>query len=169
MGVGKTIGKSLNYGYPGSYAIQPDQLTVTRVSCDANEIPFGTVVIYDDTNVTAVKQPTATFTMDKFAGVAARIVKQPESYTDQNTTGYQQFDAVTVFQRGIIAVDCVYGTPKLNGDVYFIYSAGGTAAKVGFAAQDDAGHAVKLEGVKFVGDADANGITAINLLTKQNV
>lgn len=168
MSVGKSIGKQLNYGYPGSFAIQPDQLTVTRVSVD-EEIPFGTCLVYDDTVSDGVKVAKATFDMTKFAGVASRIVKQPESYVNQNKVGYLKDEAVTVFQRGIITVECIKGTPGLNKDVWWVYDGTETEGKIGFAAEEVSGKSVKLTNVKFVGDADANGCTAINLLTKQNV
>ena len=166
MAVGKVIGQTLIYGYPGSFAIQPDQLTVTRVSGDDNEISFGAVVIYNDKNEVVV--PTTTFTMDKFAGIAARIVKQPADYNNQNVSGYQKNEAVTVFQRGNIAVKCVKGTPKLNGDVYWVFSAD-DPSQVGISAEAITDKSVKLDGVKFAGDSDENGVTTVCLLTKQNV
>lgn len=166
MAVGQSIGINLIYGYPGGYAIQPDQLTGTAANVSDKAIVFGDLCLYDDTK-DGVKAPDATFTMEKVAGVAARTVKQADNYNDQNTVGYNPNEAVTVFKRGIISIVCQDNGAKFNGKVYYRFEAEDNKPK-GFYSAAESGKTVELTGYNFSGTADERGVVAIVIKEKIN-
>lgn len=168
MGVGKTIGKQLNNGFPGGYAIQPDQLSRTYVN-GSDELAFGDIVLIDDKDTNVCKAVTAgtAFTEDKVLGVAMRIVKQADSYVDQNNAKYLKNEAVSIMQRGTISVICVEGSPVNNGKVYYRHTAEANKP-VGFSATASADKTVEITNMRYMGSADANGIVAVAILTKKN-
>ena len=82
---GKTIGKSFNFGFAGSYARQPDMIIQTRPNNDDTTITFGRAVAYDD--VGGVINITTGFKEADFAGIASRTVKSALFFADQNSGG----------------------------------------------------------------------------------
>lgn len=169
MGVGQVIGKQLHNGYPGGYAIQPDQLTGTAANASAEVIAFGDLVIYKETSgeIVGVESPAATFDISKVAGIAARTVKQSDKYTEQNNTGYLPNEAVTVFKRGIISVVCNDNGAKFGGKVYYRHTAEDSKPK-GFYSAEAAGKTVELTGYNFAGTSDERGVVAVVIKEKIN-
>lgn len=171
MAIGKTIGKSLDNGFPGGYAIQPDQLIDSHVNADTKDIKFGVAVALDTTKageLVGVKNITAN--SDVIAGITVRQVKQGDRYFEQGEAVYKPKDAVAVMKRGNVSVVVVdsANTVKYNGDVYFRFEANGDSKPVGFTPAEDTGKTVKLDNVKFSGVPDANGVVSVAILTKKN-
>lgn len=170
-GVGQTIGKQLHNGYPGGYAIQPDQLTGTACNVSGKFIAFGDLLLYKEESgaITGVETPTATFTMDKVAGIAAREVKQANEYLNQINGGYYENEAVTVFKRGIISVVCNDNEAKFGGQVYYRFNTDDATNKpIGFVSKEETGKTVKLEGYNFAGSIDSRGVVAVVIKEKIN-
>ena len=114
---GYAIGKSMNLGFPGTYARTPDDVIMSRaVKEDSKAIPFGAPVILNSDNTYSVGD--ATLTADNFAGVAVRIVQQAVQYLAQNSGAYQPTQPCSVIQRGNVMVTCNVGTPTAGGKVY---------------------------------------------------
>lgn len=174
MGVGKVIGKQLNNGFPGSFAIQPDMLIASRLNVDTSEIIFGDLCMYksDMSGVEHCNETNQTNIETHFAGIATRIVKQSDKWNDQSNVGYNPKESVSVFQRGMISILCVEGTPKLNGKVYYRYKTNDADAKpIGFTAQEDANTDTKtvlVSQLVFAGEADTSGIVAVSINEKHN-
>lgn len=169
MGVGQVIGKQLHNGYPGGYAIQPDQLTGTAANVSKETIAFGDLVLYKEESgeITGVEIPSATFTMDKVAGIAARTVKQADKYHEQENGGYLPNEAVTVFKRGIISVVCNDNGAKFGGKVYYRHTAETDKPK-GFYSAEATGKTVELTGYNFSGSSDERGVVAVVIKEKVN-
>lgn len=162
----QNIGKTLDHGYAGSYARQPDMIVNTRPAGAA--VAFGAALQYGANG--AVTPMGAGSTAAGFAGVAAREIKSAMNYLDQDAGSYAKGEAVPVFMRGAINVKCNVGTPKLGGDVYIRVTASGSvpAGVVGgFEAVADAtaANTVKLANCQWAGSADANGIAELRILT----
>lgn len=171
MSIGKTIGKTLNYGYAGTPALQPDYLAITRLNVSNEKILFGDLLIYknDMSGVEKVNATNKDLLTTHFAGIAIRQVKQSSEYKNQNEVGYASNEATGVFQRGIISIACVEGTPKLNGTVYYRYQSNNTDKPVGFTAQEDTNtgtETVKVPALVFAGEADLDGIVAVSINSK---
>ena len=110
----QNIGKTMNHGYAGSYARQPDMIANTHPAGAA--IAFGAALQYDADG--AVVPMGAGSTAEDFVGVASREVKSALNYLEQDIGSYAESEAVPVFMRGAINVKCSVGTPKLGGAVY---------------------------------------------------
>jgi len=168
---GKTIGKSMNYGYAGNYARTPDDIVADRKLADASAaIPFGAAVaLKSDNTYTAVG---STFTAADFAGIALRTVKQATSYQAQNVVSYQPGEMMSALQRGAATVVCNVGTPTAGGDVYvrILENASVPAGVVGgFEAQADSTNTIKLTNCKWTnGYKDANNVAEVTILTRVN-
>lgn len=160
----QNIGQTMNHGYAGSYARQPDMIVNTRPAGAA--VAFGAALKYDDSG--AVVPMGAGDTAESFVGVAVREVKSALSYLEQNTGSYAQGEAVPVFQRGAVNVKCSSGTPQLGGAVYVRTAANEsipTAVEGGFEAAADGSNTVELTNCQWAGPADANGIAELRILT----
>lgn len=160
----QNIGQSMNHGYAGSYARQPDMIVSTRPAGDA--IVFGAALKYDANG--AVVPMGAGDTAESFAGVASREVKSALNYLEQSAGAYAKGEAVPVFQRGAVNVKCGSGTPQLGGAVYVRIAASEsipTAAVGGFEAAADSSNTVELSNCQWAGPADANGIAELRILT----
>ena len=162
----QNIGQTMNHGYAGSYARQPDMIANTRPA--GADIAFGAALQYD-ANGTVVPMGAGSAAAD-FVGVASREVKSTLSYLDQDVGSYAKGEAVPVFMRGAINVKCNVGTPKLGGDVYIRVTANEgvpTGVVGGFEAQADAtaANTVKLANCQWAGPADTNGIAELRILT----
>jgi hypothetical protein len=167
MAGGKTIGKSLNYGFVGSYARTPDCITVTRPNTSNENILLGTALVYDATG--GVIPIDGSFTADKFVGIAARETKTILNYLDQNEgMEYPPNDAVSVFQRGSITIACKIGTPIVGGEVYIRVVAGAGSEIGDFEAVADGANNVLLKNAQWGGGMDANGVSELVLLTRNN-
>ena len=170
---GKAIGKSLNHGFAGSYARQPDMIIQTRPNVDTAPIVFGRPVMSasNGASVSGVVNIRGGFTAESFAGIAGREVKSALNYTEQGLgVGgvYSPDEPVSVFQRGSISVICSVGTPALGGKVY-IRVAESTGKTIGdIEATADGSNNVLIPNAQWGGSADANSIAELVLLTRTN-
>ena len=164
---GKAIGKSLNFGFAGSYARTPDCITVTRPNTSGGNILLGTVLVYDATG--GVVPSDGSFTAAKFVGIAGRETKTMLNYLDQNGSAeYSPDEAVSVFQRGSISVICTVGTPIVGGAVY-VRVVAGTGTNIGdIEAVANGANNVLLTNAQWGGGKDANGVCELVLLTRNN-
>ncbi len=165
---GVTIGASLNNGFAGTYAQQPDMIIDTAPIVAAGAaVPFGHAVI--DAGSGAVAKAGATTTMVNFVGIAAREVKTVLSYTDPNAGGeYIAEEAASIMKRGVIAALCNVGTPAKNGKVYIRVAANSAipAGVVGgFEAAADGQNTVELTNCRWASAKDANTVAAIRILS----
>ena len=163
----QNIGKTMNHGFAGSYARQPDMIANTHPAGAA--IAFGAALRYDADG--AVVPMGAGSTAEDFVGVASREVKSALNYLEQDIGSYAESEAVPVFMRGAINVKCSVGTPKLGGAVYVRIAANEsipTGAVGGFEAAADGGNTVELTNCQWAGPADANGIAELRILTINN-
>jgi hypothetical protein len=167
MAGGKTIGKSLNFGFAGSFARTPDMIITTRPNTSGSPILLGTVLVYDATG--GVIPADSTFTVEKFVGIAGRETKTMLNYLDQNSGAeYPPDDAVSVFQRGSISVICAVGTPIVGGAVY-VRTVADTGKAIGdLEATADSTNNVLLTNAQWGGGKDANGVCELVLLTRNN-
>ena len=167
MSGGKTIGKSLNYGFAGSFARTPDCITVTRPNTSGANIRLGTVLVYDATG--GVIPADGTFSAAKFVGIAARETKTMLEYLDQNSGAeFPPLDAVSVFQRGSISVICKAGTPTVGGAVYVRVTAGAGADIGNLEAAADGANNILLTNAQWGGGKDANDVSELVLLSRNN-
>lgn len=167
----QNIGTTMPHGFAGSYARQPDMVIDTRPAGGAEKTAFGAPLKYDTKG--AVIPMGASSTAAQFVGVAAREVKSALNYLDQGAGAYAPGEAVPVFMRGCINVQCQNGTPTLGGKVYVRVVANEaipTAAVGGFEAVADAtaANTVELTNCRWAGPADANGIAELRILTLNN-
>lgn len=158
---GTVIGTKLNYGYPGQISRHGDEVSRT-FPVKEGEILFGEAVALNDDGT--VQAFGATHDAAKFCGVAMRRVKTATVWPNQNRGEYKAHEACDVLERGSVIVECLKGSPKVGGDVY-VYKQG----KKGFAAEEDAGNTVKLEGVRWASDKDARNMAEIVLTTRHGV
>lgn len=162
---GKVIGASLNHGFAGNFARQPDLIAVTRPNNADVNIRFGSAVMADENG--GVIPISADFTADKFVGVAGSETKSAFDYLDQNKGGeYAPKEAVTVVQRGSISVICAAGTPVVGGDVFVRTVADGGKQVGDLEAVDDEGKNVKLTNAQWGGGTDVNKVAELVLLTR---
>jgi hypothetical protein len=167
MAGGKTIGKSLNFGFAGSFARTPDMIIATRPNTSGSPILLGTVLVYDATG--GVIPSDGTFTAEKFVGIAGRETKTMLNYLDQDSGAeYAPDDAVSVFQRGSISVICTVGTPVVGGAVYVRIVADAGKAIGDLEATADDTNSVLLTNAQWGGEKDANGVCELVLLTRNN-
>ena len=165
---GKVIGKTMNFGYAGSYARQPDMIINTQPNVGAVAIPFGSVLIQGTGGVqipTATAAPTAT----NFVGIASRQVQSQVHFLEQDQHAeYQPKAPVSVFQRGRINVICADKKADLYGAVYVRTTEDG-AKKVGdLESTADTGKNVQLTNCQWGGKCDANGVAELVILTALN-
>jgi hypothetical protein len=167
MAGGKTIGKSLNFGFAGSFARTPDMIVATRPNTSGSPISLGTALVYDATG--GVIPADGTFTAAKFVGIAGRETKTMLNYLDQDSGAeYAPDDAVSVFQRGSISVLCTVGTPVVGGKVY-VRIAAVTGKSVGdLEAVADSDDNILLTNAQWGGGKDANGVCELVLLARNN-
>jgi hypothetical protein len=165
---GVTIGASLNNGFAGTYAQQPDSIIDTHpIVASGTAVPFGHAVI--DASNGAVKKADATMTAANFVGIAVREVKTVLSYTDPNAGGeYVAEEAASILKRGMVSVICQDGTPSARAKVFLRITANESkpAALIGgLETTADSGKCLEITNARWAGTKDANGIAAIRLLT----
>ena len=166
---GYAIGKSMNYGFPGTYSRTPDDVIMARpVKDDSDAVPFGMAVVLNADNTYSLAGADAT--MANFAGVAVRIVKQTVQYMDQTQAAYQPGEMCSVLERGNVAVVCNVGTPTAGGKVYLRISANaGNTIVGGFEAQSDTTHTVEITNARWAtGLKDSNNVAELCIMTRNN-
>lgn len=167
---GVAIGKSLNYGYPGSVSRSVDSIIENRFvkSTDTNPIPFGSAVTLNSDNTYSAFG--ASGTAATFAGIAVREVKTNTTYVTNANGAYQPGQPCDVLERGSATIQVNNGTPTANGTVYVrIVANGSIPAGVvgGFEAQADGTNTVALTNVKFkTGLLDANNVAEVAILNR---
>ena len=165
---GQIIGKTMDHGYAGSYARQPDSVIDSHPLTGTANIAFGLAVVRDTTNAHAVVLPTDSTTAAQFLGVAVREIKTAVDYLNQNVGQYAPGQAVPVMKRGCVNVKCQKGTPAVGGAVYLRVKANssyGTAVVGGFEAEADSTNTVQLTNCQWKGEADPNGIAEMRIMT----
>lgn len=168
---GKSIGVSMNYGFPGTYARTPDDIVTSRqLAATSEAVPFGAcLMVSDDNTYTAVD---STFTAAKFGGIALRVVKQAISYAQQEETAYNPGDMTNALNRGAVAVVCRNGTPSAGGAVYVRIKANSAVEDGvvgGFEAVADSTNSILVPNLQWTnGYVDANGVAEITILTRAN-
>jgi len=162
---GKVYGKSLNYGFAGNFARNPDLISVTRPNNSEADIVFGSAVMADEAG--GVLPVDDTFTAALFAGIAGSETKSATDYLTQgNGDGkYKPLEAVTVIQRGCVSVVCKVGTPVIGGTVYVRIVADAPKAIGDIEATADGANSIALTNAQWNTGADANGVAEIRLLT----
>ena len=170
---GTTIGKSFNHGFAGSYARQPDMLIQARPNVGASPIIFGRPVMQavNGAGVAGVANITEGFKAGDFAGIAGREVKTALNYADQGLGAggvYSPNEPVSVFQRGSISVVCSVGAPALGGKVYVRVAVSAGKAIGDFEAVADGENSILISNAQWGGNADANGVAELVLLTRAN-
>ena len=83
---GQVIGKTMQHGYAGSYARQPDMAVDSEPLGGDREVPFGAPVVMGE-NGTAMAW-AEDFTAENFWGVAVREVKSSLDFLNQNEGVY---------------------------------------------------------------------------------
>ena len=164
---GQVIGKSMPHGYAGSYARQADMVVDTHPVEKA--IAFGAPVVFGTAG--AVKPWEASSEAANLVGVAIREVKSATDYMNQNEGSYRIGEAVPVMKRGCVNVICQNGTPAPGGKVYIrtVKNESYPNAVVGgFEAAADTGKNVELTNAQWKGNADANGVAEMRILTILN-
>lgn len=162
---GKTIGLTMNYGYAGCYARQPDMVVTTKPNTGSAAIPFGCVLMQ---NGTGVKAADANLTAANFVGIAAQQLQSAYNYLNQNGAGeYAVNDPVSCFQVGRVNVKVASGTPALYSDVYVRITAdtGKAVGDIESRSDNDSGKCVKLTNCQFGGPKDANGVCELVIFT----
>lgn len=162
--VGQVIGKTMPFGYAGSYSRQPDTIIDTHPLGGSASIPFGAAVKMSSG---AAVQIGAGDSAPDFAGIALREVKSARDYMNQNVGYYAAGDAVPVLKRGCANIYVQRGTPAYDGAVYVRISSSAsypTCVVGGFEASSDTTNTIELSNVKFRGAADANGIAEVRIL-----
>lgn len=167
----QTIGKDFPHGFAGSYAYQPDMIVKTRPCGGTGSIPFGTPLKYDENSENgAVAAMGNGDTGADFIGFASSEVKSSLNYLEQGKGVYAPGDAVSVFMRGAVNVKVQKGAPALGGKVYVRLLKNVTVPSAvigGIEAEADGDNTVELPGVVFEGNADANGVACVRILTLQ--
>lgn len=165
---GVTIGATMNNGFAGTYAQQPDMIIDTHpIVAAGSEVFFGQPVI--DAGSGAVKKADATATAANFVGIAAREVKTVTNYTNPNVGGsYLAEEAAAIMKRGVISALCNVGSPAKNGRVYLRIAANSAipAGVVGgLEAAADGSNTVELTMCRWASAKDANSVAALRILS----
>jgi len=157
---------TLDYGYPGTFSRNPDDIAQNRPA--KGDIPFGAPCILNDDGT--FSKFGATNTAADFVGVARRIVKQQSDYYSTEVV-YKDAEPTDCHMRGSITVKITSGTPTAGSPV-FIRVAKNAAfpdAEVGdFAASADGANTVQLDNAVFhSGKVDNNSVSEITVLTRK--
>lgn len=170
---GTTIGKTMNYGYPGSISRHGDEVSRTRpVKVETDNIKFGAPVIQNTDG--SVQLFGASNVAADFAGVAMRKVKSATIYPYQNFGFYSAEEPCDVLERGGVIVECKWGTPTVGATVYVrtavVSGTSPAGAAIGdFGASNEAGNCVALTNCKWSSDVDARGCAELTIITRQGV
>ena len=161
---GKSIGKTLNYGFAGNYAQQPEMVIDTHcVAEDSGHLKFGDPVFLADTGEASSFK--SGFKAADFLGVASFEIKS--AYTHKNMEGsFGPKEPAAVFKRGAISVLCRVGKPAPKTPVYIRIAANPSipAGVVGgFEAAADGANTIVLEGAAWSTDKDSNDVAQLRL------
>lgn len=160
----QSIGKSMQYGFAGSFSRQPDMIVNTAPLGGEMPILFGTALKRGENG--AVLPMGAGDTANQFVGIAGREVKTAVDYLAQSTGAYFPEDAVSVFQRGCINVLCQRGNPIIDGKVYVRVVENPLFADAmvgGLEAAEDGENTIQLVNAQWNGSADENGIAELRI------
>jgi hypothetical protein len=171
---GTVIGKSMNAGYPGTYARNADCVISNRLvkSTDSVGPNFGDPVILNSDNT--LSKINGAFAFADFYGFAVREVKTPQSYMTPETIGnYAPGQPCDALRRGTISAICRVGTPTAGGNVWVRTvlgtspPAGAVVGGIETAVPSNTGAAgVQLTNCEFeTGYMDANKVTEIRVKT----
>ncbi|MCI8510816.1 MAG: hypothetical protein HFE83_02320 [Lachnospiraceae bacterium] len=170
---GQVIGKSMLYGYAGSYSRQPDMIVDTHPLGGTEELLFGAPVANGANG--AVEAWKTTTTANQFMGIAVRGVKSALDFLNQNEGVFRPGEAVPVLKRGCVNVICQVGTPAAGGKVYIRIKkneAKPNAVVGGFEAAEDKTetevYTAVLTNAQWKGAADANGVAELCILTRNH-
>lgn len=166
---GQAIGKTMQHGYAGSYARQPDMIVDSEPLGGDRDVPFGAPVVTGANGAAMAWAEDST--TEKFLGVAVREVKSSLDFLNQNEGVYRPGEAIPVMKRGCVNVICQAGTPAPGGAVYIRTKADGAkpnAVVGGFEAAADADNNAALTNARWKGAADANGVAELRILTILN-
>lgn len=164
---GKVIGTSLNHGFPGTIAMQPDQIVGVGAVAEGEEILFGAPVTQGADG--AISNVTASDA--DIAGIAVRQVKSVYDYHNQNGVGsYRAKEAISILERGAITVECAYGTPTIGGTVYMRTASGSGGTAIGaLEATEETGKNIALSGVVWGSGKDANNVAMLVIKDRKGV
>lgn len=168
---GGVIGTQMGFGFPGQTARQPQDIVRNHpVAAGAENIYFGDPVVIN-ADGTARKFGDAD-TAAKFAGVAARRIKQAFHYPDQSFGYYMEKEPCDVILRGNVSVKVNAGSPTVGSPVYIrtAENASFPAGVIGgFEAAADGTNTILLTNAKWATTADSNGVAELAILTQQGV
>lgn len=160
---GTAIGTTMNRGYAGQIS-RNDYSRVMNKPVKTAVIPFGAAVKLNTDNT--YSPITTGDAVTDFAGVGARTVKQPASFSAQNALAqYEVGSNADVITTGEVIVYLADGVPTAGGGVYMCTTAGGAITVGQFVAGGSptgGGAGTLLPNVRFTTDkVDANGMTEI--------
>lgn len=162
---GTTVGKQLNYGYPGTVSRSVDAIITNRLSDGV--IAFGDPVVLSSDNT--VKVFGATSTADDLAGIAVREVKQAIDY-NTSVSGYLDKERADIITRGAVCIKVNHGTSTANGKVYIRTTDNPSIPEGivgGFEALADGTNTVEIKNIRFrTGKVDANGVAEVTILER---
>lgn len=164
---GRTIGISMNAGWPGTQSRSADAIIQNRIA--AGTIAFGqAVALKGDTN-----QWRLVATGDAasaIAGVAVREVVQANTFDPQSNPDYVANMPCDVMTRGNCIVKCQRGTPTAGSAVYVRITANvqyADAVVGGFEAEADDANTVQVPNIEWTtGVIDANKCAEITIKTR---
>lgn len=164
---GRTIGISMNAGWPGTQSRSADAIIQNRIA--AGTIAFGqAVALKGDTN-----QWRLVATGDAasaIAGVAVREVVQANTFDPQSNPDYVANMPCDVMTRGNCIVKCQRGTPVAGSAVYVRITANvqyADAVVGGFEAEADDVNTVQVPNIEWTtGGIDANKCAEITIKTR---
>ena len=114
---GTVIGKSMNYGYPGTISRHGDEVSRTRpVKASTDNIYFGAPVAQNSDG--SIQLFDENFVAADFCGIAMRKVKSAVVYPNQNFGYYAAKEPCDVLERGGVMGVCAWGTPAVGVPVF---------------------------------------------------
>ena len=159
-----TIGLKMNNGFASTPARQGDYIVTTRPNGDSVPLTFGTPVVYN--NDSSVIAWNSASTAADFAGVVIDAVKSSFTFPATSPGSYAPNEAVAVFERGSVNVINADNAAKLGGKVYIRITAAAGKNIGDFEATADGTNNVRLTNAEWGGEADANSVAELVLLTR---
>lgn len=165
---GRTIGISMNVGYPGTQSRSADAIIQNRIA--AGTIAFGqAVALKGDTNQWRLVATGDTAAV--VAGVAVREVVQANTFDPQSNPDYVANAPCDVMTRGNCIVKCQRGTPVAGSAVYVRITANASqypdAVVGGFEAEADGNNTIQVTNIEWTtGVIDSNKSAEITIKTR---
>ncbi|GHU70649.1 hypothetical protein FACS1894184_16390 [Clostridia bacterium] len=148
---GQVIGKTLNYGFPGTVSHSPDTI-IDAFTVTGDDIQFGDPVVLNDDG-TISRFDSESNTAADFIGFAVRGVKQ--AFNLEGDAYYREGETAGVLTRGYLSVHIASGEPVQRGAVKIdgsdIVASGGVALTNAIFRTDQ---------------LDANGVTEVTILNR---